>query len=228
MNDAHETTLLGAYSLGILDADEQRAVDEHLAECPRCRSELAELQATTGLLAAVPADMVSAGERAEDDLVLRRTLRAVRAERSAGRLRRLTSIAASIVVLAAVSAGVGVLVGRGSAPTKAPQQAAPAANIRRVTGADPATGARVDASVTPAKGWVRLSVKVEGVAQGQRCKLIAVSKTGVREVAGSWVVSEVGEAQGTDVAGAAAVPLDQLASLEVVTFDGDRLVAVQV
>lgn len=226
MNDSHETTLLGAYSLGILDADEQRAVDEHLAECPRCRSELAELTATAGLLAAVPADMVSADVRAEDDLVLRRTLRAVRAERSAGRLRRLTSIAASIVLLAAVSAGVGVVVGRGSAP-KASVEALPPGTIQRAA-ADPATGARANATVTPAKGWIRLSVKVEGVAQGQRCKLIAVSKTGVREVAGSWVVSEKGAAEGTDVGGAAAIPLDQLASLEVVTFAGDRLVAVPV
>jgi hypothetical protein len=228
MNDAHETTMLGAYSLGILDPEEQRAVDEHLAGCASCRAELAELKATAELLADLPADMVFADTPATDDLVLARTLRAMRSERSSGRMRQLTAVAASVVALVAVSASIGIAVGRGSAPEGKPPPVAVATGVVRKTGSDPATGASLDASVTPAKGWVRLSVKVSGVAQGERCKLIAVSKSGTREIAGSWVVSEAGAAQGTEVAGAAAVPLDDLAALEVVTFDGKPLVTVEV
>jgi anti-sigma factor RsiW len=34
-------TLLGAYALDAVDPDEARAIEEHLATCPRCRAELA-------------------------------------------------------------------------------------------------------------------------------------------------------------------------------------------
>jgi hypothetical protein len=231
MTDAHETTMLGAYSLGILDPAEQQAVDEHLAGCASCRAELAELTATMELLAAVPGDMVSADTLPTDDLVLQRTLRAMRKERTAGRMQRLTAVAASVVALVAVSAGLGMAVGRGTAPERKPPGAfatTPPAGLVRKAASNATTGASVDASVTPAAGWVRLEVKVAGVAQGERCKLIAVSDSGAREVAGSWVVSEKGAVEGTAVAGAAAVPLDDLAALEIVTFDGKPLVTVEV
>lgn len=42
---------LGAYALGILDADEIAAIDEHLAGCQMCRNELARQQAVVGSLA---------------------------------------------------------------------------------------------------------------------------------------------------------------------------------
>jgi hypothetical protein len=229
MTDAHETTMLGAYSLGILDPDERHAVDEHLAGCASCRAELAELTTTARLLDEVPADLLFADTPATDDLVLARTLRAMRKERSAGRMQRLTAVAASIVALVAVSAGLGIAVGRGTAQDKGPSAtASPAPGLLRKTASDAATGASVNASITPAAGWVRLEVKVAGVAQGERCKLIAVSDSGAREVAGSWVVSEKGAIEGTAVAGAAAVPLDDLAALEIVTFDGKSLVTVPV
>lgn len=231
MTDAHQTTMLGAYSLGILDPAEQQEVDRHLAGCATCRAELAELTATAELLGSVPGDMVAGDTPPADDLVLQRTLRAMRRERSAGRMRQLTAVAASVVALVAVSAGIGMGVGRSIAPRGKPAPfatATPAPGFRQVSNTDPSTGASVTAEVTPAQGWVRLSVKVAGVAQGERCKLIAVSKSGRREVAGSWVVSEKGAAEGTDVSGAAAVPIDDLAALEVVTVTDQRLVSVPV
>lgn len=46
-------SLLGAYALDALEADEVAAVEAHLAECPRCRSEVAAHRDTAALLARV-------------------------------------------------------------------------------------------------------------------------------------------------------------------------------
>jgi anti-sigma factor RsiW len=42
--------LLGAYALNAVDPDEARAVEAHLAECPRCRAEVAEHRDVAALL----------------------------------------------------------------------------------------------------------------------------------------------------------------------------------
>lgn len=42
--------LLGAYALNAVDGDEARLVEEHLAECPRCRAEVAEHREVAALL----------------------------------------------------------------------------------------------------------------------------------------------------------------------------------
>jgi hypothetical protein len=43
--------LIGAYALDAVDGDEREAVEAHLAECPRCRAELAEHLETATFLA---------------------------------------------------------------------------------------------------------------------------------------------------------------------------------
>ncbi|MBO0747027.1 MAG: anti-sigma factor [Acidimicrobiaceae bacterium] len=43
--------MLGAYALDALDPEETAAVEDHLAECPRCRSEVAAYRNTASLLA---------------------------------------------------------------------------------------------------------------------------------------------------------------------------------
>ena len=47
--DLHE--LAGAYALDALDEDDRRAFEEHLADCERCRGEVAGLSETVGTLA---------------------------------------------------------------------------------------------------------------------------------------------------------------------------------
>jgi anti-sigma-K factor RskA len=42
--------LLGAYALDAVDDDEARLVEDHLAECPRCRTEVAEHREVAALL----------------------------------------------------------------------------------------------------------------------------------------------------------------------------------
>lgn len=57
-NSVHQ--LLGAYLLGGLEPDEERAFEDHLAGCAECRRELEELESLPALLDAVPpADAVA-------------------------------------------------------------------------------------------------------------------------------------------------------------------------
>jgi anti-sigma-K factor RskA len=64
-------SLLGAYALDAIDADEEPALRVHLAECPRCRSEVAAHRQTAALLGniggAAPADV---WERIASELAL--------------------------------------------------------------------------------------------------------------------------------------------------------------
>jgi hypothetical protein len=43
--------LLGAYSLDAVEPEEREAIEAHLAECPRCRAEVADLREVAALLA---------------------------------------------------------------------------------------------------------------------------------------------------------------------------------
>jgi anti-sigma-K factor RskA len=61
----HVTDLLPLYALGALEAGEQARLEAHLAQCPACRTEAAELLAvTSSLAAAVPARHPPPGLRA--------------------------------------------------------------------------------------------------------------------------------------------------------------------
>ena len=62
--EIHELT--AAYALNALDPDEERAYEEHLRHCPRCREDLGELQeaaAALSYLAEGPAPPHDLGDR---------------------------------------------------------------------------------------------------------------------------------------------------------------------
>jgi len=238
MTEPHIRNLLGGYSLGILDADEQRAVDGHLAGCAECRIELAEVTEATDLLALLPADEARslfadeirpvATARIEDDLVLRRTLRAVRAEQSGARTRRLSLVAAGVAVLLGGAVLGGYVVGDRTAtsPVAQPSPSVTASPVGRTfTNTNGAVSATVN--VIPAGDWVRLAVKVKGVRPGERCTLIAISRTGKQQIAGSWVIGQKPPpASSPGVQGMAAIAPADLAAIAVETEAGQRLVTV--
>ncbi len=56
MNHDEVAPLLGAFALDAVDPDEAAAIVAHLAECPRCSSEVAEHWEVTGLIANVGVD----------------------------------------------------------------------------------------------------------------------------------------------------------------------------
>jgi hypothetical protein len=110
---------LGAYALGVLDADEVVAVEEHVATCPSCRQRLmTELQTVEALaLAVAPVepspsvrDRLLKAAATTPTLALREPI-SIDDEREARRSKRLSRWALPAVSVAAVLLliGVGVL-----------------------------------------------------------------------------------------------------------------------
>jgi anti-sigma factor RsiW len=229
----HDRSVLGAYALGALDPREAQQVHEHLAGCAACRQEVAELTGLRAAMDEVPPEAFLDGPPEGGDLLLQRTLRAARAGHAAAnppefqrsrRGPRLALVAASIVVLAAVSLGGGILIGRETAPQQ--QDAFAAANAQRAQATDSATQASLAVSMVPRQGWVLVRATVTGIPQGERCQIRVVPRSGQPVLAGSWVVSEAGAREGTTLDGSALVNPADVASVEVVNTSGRRFVEV--
>lgn len=233
----HDNTSLAAYALGALDPQEARSVETHTAGCDECRAELAELAALEAALGEVPPEAFLDGPPEGGDLLLQRTLRQVRAQRAevvaqTRRPRRLLVAAAALVLAAAALAG-GTLIGRASvvAPQAGPTPSAPASTVagtRTVSAADSTTGVSLAGTVIPAAGWVRVHIKVSGVPQGTPCVIQVVPRSGAPVVAGSWLVSAKGARDGTTLDGGALVAPGDVASVDIVTTDGRKLVSAPV
>ncbi|GID96445.1 anti-sigma factor family protein [Amorphoplanes digitatis] len=233
MKTNHED--LAGYLTKSLDAEQLRQFEEHLAGCAECRAEAESLQEWTMALEAVPEAMLLDGPPEGGDLLLQRTLRQIRDE-SAGRRHRqsaLVGAAAAVVVAAAIASGV--VVGRSTAEPANPIAQPPATvepttipGTKTATALDPDTGARITVAVAPAPGWVRIKAAVVGIPAGERCRLEVVAADGKSVLAGSWVVSEKGAAEGTTLDGSALVPPDQVASVRVVTETGKQYTSVNV
>jgi anti-sigma factor RsiW len=231
----HDRSPLAAYVLGSLDDDEMRALDAHLAGCDECRAELAEFRELEAALGEVPPEAFLDGPPEGGDLLLQRTLRQVRKDRvQASRPRRLL-VAAGVAGLVAAALAGGTLIGRGTAPTTqagggtatASAAVSPTqSGVRTFAAKDPNTGASMTVALTPAAGWVRVRVKADGIKAGQRCVLQVVDRSGHHTQAGSWLVSANGEKNGTTLDGTALVAPADVASVDVVTFEGQTLVSV--
>lgn len=243
MSEFEHPELLGAYVLGALDVPERADVESHLAGCSVCRREVEQLSLVRQSLDAVPGhlvlddlaladpilrDILRAGDDPADDLVLQRTLHQLRAEPSGVRgvrAARWLAVAAGVAAIAGLAGISGVVVGRVTAPV--PSAVAPVGG-RLVHATDAVTGVSMTATITPAKGWTRLTVSVQGAPAGT-CRLMAIGADGTREVAGSWVVgAPVPGKPSVKVDAAVAIPAAGLARLELVNGSGSHLVTVAV
>lgn len=222
---AHVSDSLGAYVLGALDEHEAREVSAHLATCPECRAQVADLTQVRAALGDVPPEALLDGPPDEDDLLLRRALVRVRQERRAGVRARNLALSAAAVVVVALALGGGVLLGKANSAPAAPASAVTTAGAEHLTG--DSGGVRLDATVMPASGWVRVRATVSGIPAGQRCQLVVVSTSGRSEVAGSWLVSPKAAAHGIHLEGAALVDPHQVARVEIRSFTGYMFVAAR-
>lgn len=229
----HDQSLLGPYVLGVLEPGDVREVEEHLSGCADCRQQLAELEEMKELLGDVPPEAFLDGAPPDGDLLLQRTLRASRgaAERTvapvaAAKRPRLFLIAASAAVIAATALGGGVLIGRETVDQVAIE--APAAGSQQANATDSATGATMATTVEPREGWSWIKVKLTGLEAGAECEVIVTDENGKTFVAGSWVVSEDAARKGSQFAGGVLVPIDQVASVEVKTAQGEHVVTTPI
>lgn len=219
----HDPIDLGAHALGLLNEAESRAVEAHIAGCSACRGEWEELREMSAMLDDLPPEAFLDGPP-DGDLVLQRTLRQMRGERSNHRRRRLLGIAAAAVVVAGALAGGGLALGRATAP---PAVVAQAPGTVTLSGAG-VEGTSMQAAVSPAKGWVRLVVNVKGVPPGEHCKIVVVGRDGSRDVAGSWVVPPGVETNGVTLNGSAGLALPDVAAVVVENAAGKEYVHLQV
>ncbi|AXI77402.1 anti-sigma factor [Peterkaempfera bronchialis] len=237
-HDQHEGERLTAYLLGVLDEQEVSAVEQHLAACPDCRQELAELREMERALGEVPPEALLDGPPDGGDLLLQRTLRQVRRERVGQERRRWVAVGVAAAVAGAALLGGGMLIGRsgtGSGPgvalptppsvSGAPSTpAVPPAGTRTASVTDPETGTRMTVAVLPAKGWVRVNAAVVGIPAGEECRLMVIGKDGTKEIAGGWKVSPKGATSGINLDGTALLDPAEVAAVAVENIHGKRFV----
>ncbi|MBW0091794.1 zf-HC2 domain-containing protein [Pseudonocardia sp. KRD-184] len=217
----HDRGDLGAHALGLLDDHEARAVDAHLATCADCRREFASLSHTALALRDVPPEVFLDGPP-DSDLLLARTVRAVRAERGGARRRRRLALVAAAVAVAVALVGGGALLGQALAPGATTV----AAGARTVDGtAGPIVAS---ATVTPAAGWVRVATTVRGIPAGKRCTIIVVGRDGTENVAGSWLVSPTWEVEGGTVQGSTIIDPEDVLAVAIRDEGGTDLITLPV
>jgi hypothetical protein len=238
MTTKHETALLGAYVLDVLDEQEATRVKKHLASCKPCQLEVDDLRGVLTALGEVPPEALIDGPPDDGDLLLQRTLRQARSERGQHEWRRRATLIGAAAAVGAVVLGGGTLIGRSTAPRPGAQPApvTPAAPTPTATppaprfgsATDPVTGARLTVAIRPAAGWVRVNVTASGIKAGQRCRLLVIGRDGSRTEAGSWLVSEAAAASGTSLEGFALVAPADVAAVTVENFAGTKLVSAPV
>ena len=221
-------TDVGAYSMGLLEEQDKRAFEDHLAGCPACAAELAELSPMAALLRGVePADMAR-GEPAEaqvTELIRRRA----RQQRHRRRWQVALGAAAGIVL---IGGGIGVGI------AASPQHAGPPAQGVVLTGqlhsaTDSGTGATGTVGLV-AKGWgTQVTLDLSKVRGPAECELIAVSRTGERRVVMGWLVVAPGDGVPGHPAhlvirGGTSIPRNNLARFDVDVVNGRTLVSIPV
>ncbi|MFD2092710.1 zf-HC2 domain-containing protein [Blastococcus deserti] len=204
------TPELGGYVLGALSPDERRRVEQHVAGCRTCATELAELRPLPPLLDRVhPEDLASVRVTPSPEL-FDRVAAAVRRrpERRTTRTRVWLAAAAVAVVLGA-GAGGAVWALRDEDRTWT------------------ASSGRFQLTVTASaagKGSA-LDITVAGLAVGQVCALVVVDREGDRHPAGEWTASRPGEASWR---GWTEVAPSSLSEILLLGDDGRPLVRVDV
>ena len=238
MGTARDHPDLSGLFTGDMPLEEARRLEAHLADCEECSREVSSLREVPQLLDEVPPEMLIDGPPDDGDLLLARTLREVRAEATgpAGRNWLLTAAAAACI--AGLALGIGVLIGRSGqqsdttaeAPPSRPPTSSTTATppgVRTASATDAHTGAGLTVSVTPALGWIRVSAAVTGIPEGERCELIVVGRDGQHHVAGSWLVSAMGAAEGTTLNGSTLIDVSDVGGVLVQNTGGKRFVEAQ-
>jgi anti-sigma factor RsiW len=210
----HETTQsLGAYVLKSLDVDERAVIDAHLLDCPACAAELAELEELPQFLDRLTIDDVVAPIIEPPADLFDRVAAAARRETERHRLRsrwKLLSAVAAAVIVIAVAVGFGVQGNSHQAPA---------------TFAASAGTTHMSVTVNGRASGTDLMVSVDGLPVDEQCKLVAVSRAGAWETAGSWVATYSGTAK---VTGSTTIPRGQLVKFVLLGTDGHVLVTVPV
>ncbi len=209
----HVREELGAYVLGGLGPGERRAVDAHLAECQRCRDELARLSVLPGVL-----DRLTAEEVLEDLTSVPETVRPQLASQLAAagqglhRQVRRWRAATAAATLAAAAAAAALLV----------VDPAPTETVRVAVVPVAADAAQVEGTVA-AFAWewgTTVEVDLASLPARERYTIWVVDVDDEWIAAGTWGPTDDETAR---VRSATAVPTPRVARVEVHGDDGSSL-----
>ena len=232
-------TDVGAYAMGLLEERDRREFEDHLAGCPACAAEVAELSPMAALLRGVelrevePAGAAggepAAGREPGGGDVTELLRRRAGQQRQRRRWQVALGAAAGIVLI-----GGGIGVGIAAAPQNGPPAPPPLALTGQLHSAtDPGTGVAGTVGLV-AKAWgtqVTLDLsKVHGPAE---CELVAVSRTGERRVVMGWLVTAPGDGVPGHPAhlvirGGTSIPRSDLSRVDVDVVNGHTLVSIPV
>jgi anti-sigma factor RsiW len=204
-------TDLGAYLVGSLDPAERAEVEQHLATCTDCRSEMAELAPLPGVLGRI--DAAEARDRLltpSPDLLSRALAAVDEHERKARRrLVRWKVTAAAAAVVAVLAGLVPQLITKGAEGT-------PMAVMTGVTAAGMGSMQQ--------RAWgTAVHLELTGLPPASGYRAYATARDGRTEVAANWGASPDGRAT---VVGTTAIPRNELASIEIRTVDGRPLLTL--
>lgn len=220
-------TEVGAYVLGALEAGEAAEFQAHMINCQACDDEavsLSEVALALSEYAPTEADL--------DDLLSGTPH--FEAPPPAHRRRHLFALAASVALFAG-----GIAVGGALDADEDPAHQHPAWAAQLLTTGELHSAENHATHVTAkvgleSKNWgTHVALELRGVAGPLDCDLVAVSKSGARQIVTSWLVPEPGygvpgKPEPLQVHGGAALRRGDIARFEVVTRSGESLITVPV
>ncbi|TMR05512.1 RNA polymerase subunit sigma [Actinomadura soli] len=216
MTSQIEHTDIGAYALGLLEEDDRRAFEAHLAQCDSCAEELREMSGMAEALSGLGefSDAVHGLERetevdgasgateppseAESERPPAEVIDLLRRQRRSERRRRrgtyvIGAAAAAVLIGAGVTVGTGL---RGDGLPGGGHQHGPAQALvvsgERHSGSDARTGVSGLVGLSSVGWGTHVGLELKGVRGPLRCRLEAVSRTGERTVVTGWQVPEKG------------------------------------
>ncbi len=220
-------TDVGAYSLGLLEQEDRRDFEAHLAGCASCAAELAELSGMAQLFSGI--EPVASGAEQNGDAQVVSLLRA----RASGRRRQVRRQLALAAAASVVLLGGGVAAGFAAAPGQVPAVAQQLIPGQRHSAADSGTGVTGTAGLV-AKAWgTQVTLKLGSVRGPLECQLVAVATTGERRVVASWFVPAAGYGVPGHpgkliISGGTSIPRAKLSSLAVEVVHGATLLTIPV
>jgi hypothetical protein len=200
----------GAYVLGALDADDLAEFEAHLADCAECRSNVAGLRPTVGLLAnARAAGFTGPTDEPVPDTLLPGLLR--RAARERNRRRTLVAVLGAAAAACLVALAVVVWPGSSTAPGGSGPQAMRALRPSPVSAT----------AVLVRKSWgteIDLRCRYnEPVQETFPYMLRVIDKSGHFHNGGSWSLASGGDITFT---GGTDVPLQDVKAVQITPLNG--------
>ncbi|MGN6795200.1 MAG: anti-sigma factor family protein [Streptosporangiaceae bacterium] len=219
-------TDVAAYSFGLLEQEDKLEFEAHLAQCESCTAELAELSAMAGLFANV--DPVEPGQDEPDDaaiadLVRRRAISNLRRTRQ----RAFLTAAACLVLL-----GGGVAAGVAVAPEQGPPSVL-AMQGHTHSAINPANGVHGKVGLVDFAWGTQVILDLASVRGPLTCEMVAISRSGQRQVIAGWQVPAAGYGVPGHpahllLAGGTSIMRGDLARIDVDVVGGHNLVSIKI